>query len=246
MKIAQLCSMIHNGKTMDAIELIQKIDDVNHYSAPLFTRWAHSVVSKSIELPLVEACKEGDYAIVVALLDHGADPNLYLDGSMSPIEAAFFNCKDNRVDIATKLILYGANVNLYGSNPALFVELSSLIYYKSISNEERIIMQNAILMLLNNGAEPIDEKGNTVIHYLCYADEIELLNKLDNEFDYLLNSTSDKGKTPLIWAIEGNSVECCKYLIGKGVDIDIEDVSGKSAYDYAIETGNQQIIELLS
>jgi ankyrin repeat protein len=248
-KASDLCKLIRQGELEKSLDIIEKMDDVNVFSAPLWSRPFFNMVETDIENPLVVACYTGNLEIVQSLLEHGANPNLYLDGNWSPIEAAFVsnNNSSDRLEIAKALVSYGADVNLYGSgHSALFFELERLIYKKFPNNEEHDLIMDSILFLLENNAEIVDERSNSIIHYLAFAGEIELLDKLAIENPELIDLANDRGKTPLMWAISGESVECVEYLLSAGANVQKKDIDGKTAYDYALEKGNQEIIDLLS
>ena len=102
----KLCNLIQNGDTEQALTYIPAILDVNAYTASptKVNRWVHAVLDISITTPLIEACRVGDDDVVISLLAHGADPNKYVDGGRSPIEAASISKSKNRVSIVEALI----------------------------------------------------------------------------------------------------------------------------------------------
>ena len=69
---------------------------------------------------------------------------------------------------------------------------------------------------------------------------------IDNGIYNINRIVADDGSTSLIQAVHGDSYDTCKLLIEYGADVSIVDKNGKTAYDYAVESGNQQIIELFS
>lgn len=243
---SRLCDSIQCGDTENALLIISRMKNVNQYSSPLFTRKLFNIVSCDIELPLVEACSAGNYDIVIALLEKGADPNRYLDGGWSPIEASFIKPNSYRVDIAQALLQYGADVDLCGSgNTALFNELRHLIYSDSITDAELQVIQQSVELLLDHEAFPFDDKGNSIIHYLSYAQSEDLLSNIVNKYGYEIDPKSNVGKTPLMWAIEGESLENVRFLLKAGADCESVDNSGKTIMDYAIEKNNQDVIDVL-
>lgn len=243
---SKLCDFIQHGDTEKALSMISHMKNVNQYSSPLFTRILFNIVSRDIELPLVEACRAGNYDIVIALLEKGADPNRYLDGGWSPIEAAFIKPNAYRVDIAQALLQYGADVDLCGSgNTALFNELRHLIYSDSITDAELQVIQQSVELLLDHGAFPFDDKGNSIIHYLSYAQSEDLLSNIVNKYGYEIDLKSNVGKTPLMWAIEGESIENVRFLLNAGADCKAVDNSGKTIMDYAFEKNDHAVIDML-
>lgn len=206
----------------------------------------YNVAETDIEIPLVTACRNGNYDVVSALLDKGADPNKFLEGNWSPIEAAFLSRSEDRLEIAKELAAHGANVDLYGGRQsALFVELSYLIYSEAISDKDSALIAESVIWLLDKGALPSDDQGNTVIHYLAFAGEVALLETLSAEYGDLLNAQNNKGETPLMWAIKGNSLEGTEFMLNSGVDAAKKDNSGMTAYEYSLTAENAAIAELL-
>lgn len=243
---SKLCDLIQRGDTEKALSTISHMQNVNQYSSPLFIRKLLNIVSCDIELPLVEACRAGNYDIVIALLEKGADPNRYLDGGWSPIEATFIQPNAYRFDIAQALLKYGADVDLCGSgDTALFNELQHLIYSDSIADAELQVIQQSIELLLNHGAFPFDDKGNSIIHYLSYAQAKDLLSNIVNKYGYEIDVKNNIGETPLMWAIEGESLENVRFLLNSGANSKSVDNSGKTIMDYAFEKNNQNIIDAL-
>ena len=107
------------------------------------------------------------------------------------------------------LITHGAEIDSSGSgDSALFNELQNMIY----SQNRESFDPEAVLLLLENGAAPIDAKGNTVMHYVCYTGDMELLEKLSDKYSEYLYWQNQQGQTPLIWAIEGGAEEVVNYL----------------------------------
>lgn len=246
MNISNLCGLINKGETQKAIAIIERTGNVNRYSAPKWMRKLYNIAEADIEIPLVTACRNGNGDVVSALLEKGADANKFLDGNWSPIEAAFVSRSENRLEIAKELVSHGANVELYGGRQsALFTELSNLIYSKTISDTDRALTAESVTWLLDNGALPSDDQRNTVIHYLAFAGEVTLLETLSAEYGDLLNAQNNKGETPLMWAVKGNSLEGAEFLLNSGVDVTKKDSSGMTAYDYSLAAENMLIAELL-
>lgn len=239
-----LCLKIKNGDTESIHNAIKKTNNVNQYSAPLLFRRILNLVDRDIELPLVVACSKGDAATVEILLKKGADPNKYLDGNWSAIEATFANNNSSRLEIARLLIEYGANVDLNGSKiTALFREAERMICDKNITLDDEY--EEIFFLLIENGAGIYDTKNNSIIHYLSYANQTELLDKLALRYNIPIDTKNAKGQTPLFWAVKAESTETVEYLLSKNVDITVIDAQGKTPYDYALEKSNNKLIEML-
>ncbi len=201
--INRLCTLINANKTNEAKEMIGKIKNVNSFTAPLWLRKIYNMNEYDISTPLIIACEKGNVDIVEALLDKGADPNLSLDGGWAPLEVLYARKSDNRIVIAKMLINTGVQVDLFRSyKSALFIEAESCIYKTTFSEDERNFLTESIVLLLENGASPINENGDTIIHYLAYGGQTKTIELLASDYGYLFEKENLKGETPLDWAKE--------------------------------------------
>jgi len=243
--IRRLCDAIAINDTKEALDIIPKIDDVNSFTSPIILNNIFRLLDHQVQCPLVEACKAGNYEIAKELLLQGADPNQCLQGYWGPMEATFLNPNEDRLAIAQLLIEHGAEVNLHGSgDSALFNELQNMAY-RTDSSIQKDIYHASILLLLDHGADPVDENGNTVMHYICYSGDMVLLQQLSVTHSSQLDAKNANGQTPLMWAAEGECEEVIEYLLYIGVDATATDTEGKTAYDYAVQSDNNDIIALL-
>lgn len=244
-KIASACDAIRSGSTEDAIHKIQRIGDVDQYSAPLWLRGIYHLAEEDIDLLLVVACREGEAEIVEMLLEKGADPNRYLESGWSPIEATFVDGNETRYEIAQMLIEHGADVNLHGSNTsALFHELHRLIYSQDLTQSAYAAAEASVLLLIDNGAALTDEKGNTALHFSAFSDQMALTERLLACDAAMLNAANQQGETALIWAVKAEATQTARYLLERGADQMLQDEEGKTAFDYAEESGNAELVEL--
>ena len=81
-QVKKLCQEIQDGKEI-------RTDIGNATTAPLFfDNFAVIMQIKGVKIPLVEACYYRNVQAVEILLKNGADPNFYIEGRWSPMEAA--------------------------------------------------------------------------------------------------------------------------------------------------------------
>ncbi len=247
LQIKLLCSNIESGNTEKAIEIISNTSNVNRFSFPLSLRFILNVADADITTPLVVASKTCNNEVVEALLENGANPNKYLKGGFTPLEAALTESNIDRFKTVELLIEYGVDVNLHGSlQSPLFLELSRLMYLNDDNFEQQKICREIVLLLLENGAKTVNDNGDTMIHCLAYANEVELLKKFEPFYNEFLNSQNSYGETPIMWAVKGDSLESVKYLLTIDCDIQAKDVNGMTALDYAIKNGNKEIIDVIT
>lgn len=247
MTIATLCTTIEAGQTEEAIKQVLKIKNVNAYSGPLWMRWILNMNERDLKLPLVTACEEGNLEVVKVLLEQGADPNQFLKDNWSPLEAALVHRQSSRLEIIEILLANGAKPeNIAGSQSPLFIELSSFLYCnKKWSNEEKENSLHVITLLLENGAKSIDDRGNTVIHYLSGSSDVDALALLLVEYPDQVFLQNQQGETPLIWAVDSGDIKSVEYLISRGSEIAIRDSKGQSAIEHAKKKGYTEIVDLL-
>lgn len=247
MEVTALCGQIQAGENIDT-------DIANATTAPLFIRPLLSMVEADIDIPLVEACEAGHIQAVEVLLGNGADPNFYLDGGWSPMEAAAVGCSrypEESLTIMKLLYEHGADIDGFGSHgTALYHVCIGLIGERK--NEEQEL--EILFWLLDNGADPIIGATNlTVLHLAVRSANPELIPVLIEQYGLDVNARGYKQKTPLISAVcyevdsqdEQITKAIVTELLAHGADASAADEDGKTAYDYAVERGYDEVAALL-
>ena len=247
MEVTALCGQIQAGENIDT-------DIANATTAPLFIRPLLSMIEAGIDIPLVEACYYKNLQAVEVLLDNGADPNFYLDGGWSPMEAAAVGCSrypEESLTIMKMLYEHGADIDGFGSHgTALYHVCIGLIGERK--NEEQEL--EILFWMLDNGADPIVGASNTtVLHFAVRSANPELIPVLIEQYDLDVNARGYKQKTPLISAVcyevdsqdEQITKAIVTELLAHGADASAADEDGKTAYDYAVERGYDEVAALL-
>lgn len=245
----KLYKLIEQQKTNEAIALISKMskDEVNECTPPLFLKRPINILTQGMRGPqflLVKACEYGNYDIIEALLKKGADPNKFVDGGWSPIEAVFVKRHSNRLEIARLLIEYGADPNLCGSGtPALFLEAGLILWEPE--NEE--LSNSIISLLIDSGARPVNSKNDySILHYSAHGNCTLITDSLINNYHLSIDASNNNGQTPLMMSVKNNAIDTARLLLDCGADKSIKDNNGKTVYDLAAEVGNIEMKELLS
>ena len=247
MEVTALCGQIQAGENIDT-------NIANATTAPLFIRPLLNMIEADIDIPLVEACYYKNLQAVEVLLDNGADPNFYLDGGWSPMEAAAVGCSRNPEESLTIMKLlyeHGADIDGFGSyGTALYHVCIGLIGERK--NEEQEL--EILFWLLDNGADPIvGESNTTVLHFAVRSANPELIPVLIEQYDLDVNAHGGLQKTPLISAVcyevdsqdEQITKAIVTELLAHGADASAVDEDGKTAYDYAVERGYDEVAALL-
>lgn len=244
---SRLCAQIKAGQEIDT-------DIADATTAPLFMRPLLNLIEWDIDIPLVEACYYKNLQAVEVLLDNGADPNFYLDGGWSPMEAATISCNrhpEESLAIMKMLYEHGADIDGFGSHgTALYHVCIGLIGERK--NEEQEL--EILFWLLDNGADPIVGASNTtVLHFAVRSANPELIPVLIEQYGLDVNARGYAQKTPLISAVcyevdsqdEQITKEIVTELLAHGADASAVDEDGKTAYDYAVERGYDEVAALL-
>ena len=247
MEVTALCGQIQAGENIDT-------NIANATTAPLFIRPLLNMIEAGIDIPLVEACYYKNLQAVEVLLDNGADPNFYLDGGWSPMEAAAVGCSrypEESLTIMKLLYEHGADIDGFGSHgTALYHVCIGLIGERK--NEEQEL--EILFWLLDNGADPIVGASNsTVLHLAVRSANPELIPVLIEQYDLDVNAHGGLQKTPLISAVcyevdsqdEQITKAIVTELLAHGADASAVDEDGKTAYDYAVERGYDEVAALL-
>ena len=240
-----LCEQIKNGEEIDT-------NFSNGTTAPIFFDEIASIMQiGGPKIPLVEACYYRNVQAVEVLLENGADPNFYIDGRWTALEAAIVSSPAGSMDernfeIIKLLVEHGADFDRCSSLDPVIDQLSDWISLGGEPFDE--FKEEVLLYLLDNTKNPND-------YNTCFCDAVKsgnlgLAKIVFADYDMDINYKGYQGKTPLINLIiyprATHQAEMISFLLENGADKSLTDDNGKTAYDYAIETGNQEIIDLLS
>ena len=102
-----------------------------------------------------------------------------------------------------------------------------------------------VKLLLKHKADINAKSGKgTVLMGACFKGNVELATLLV-KYKADVNSVNDLETTPLMYAILSQKIELIKLLLENGALKDVKERSGKTALDYAIQSGNKEIIQLI-
>ena len=240
-----LCNKIRNGEEIDT-------NFSNGTTGPLFVDKICVILQvEGVRIPLIEACYYRNIQAVRVLLENGADPNFYIDGGWTALEATIVSSPAGIMDersfeIIKLLVEHGADLDESSSLKPIVEQLSSWISWRGEPFDE--FREEVLLYLLDNTKNPND--CNIAFFNSVDGGNVELSKIIFDNYTVDINYIGYKGETPLIALITNerasNFSEMISFLLENGADKSLKDDSGKTAYDYAVETGNQEIIDLLS
>lgn len=195
--------------------------------------------------PLILACKEGNQEIIEILIENGADVNKCDDwAKQAPLEYSLASESKNRFEIAMYLIENGANYKSYSGTYSP-IERAVIIFD---SDDEGTIMQGFELFefLIQNVDEIETAYGiHTLLTFASGNNNKMAVEYLIKNQYSKVDEKNENGMTGLMVAAKNNARDACQKLLELGADITIEDSEGKTAYDYAIENGSEDIASLL-
>lgn len=244
-----LAAAVRKGQKDMVAYLIEKgadVDTGNYLGSPLcFTckegnlEIARMLIDNDAEIeydspfgtPLIIATANGHSEIVKLLLENDADIDCRtFPANETPLMIAATN---GNTEIARILIEKHASIDLTN------VTGDDALTLAVIDNHSEIVN-----LLIENGAKI---KGETAIRALTEAagrNESEILTQLiEMGMDANLKVP---GEMPLVvWAVKNGYFDSAKILIKNGADISVPDKDGETALDYAITSGNKEMIDLL-
>lgn len=196
------------------------------------------------ETALTFALQNAETALIKLFLDK-ADINLRDDLGNSPIHLAL---KKNQ-DIFNLLLEKNADVNIPGRVDSKTND-QTVLYIAIARSDEDLVRQ-----LLNRGANPniADSVGSLpIVEAVVDSDANENIIKMMIEKRVEINKKEkESGATALIFLAQNKAIssdlrkKIAKLLIDAGADKSIKEDEGKTAYDWAKEKNNSELLELL-
>lgn len=182
--------------------------------------------------PLQLAAIGGHLAVVKALLENGADPNMTDWHGRTPLHHAVLSGKEEVVKL---LLDYGVDLNLKDRNGD-----TALICAVTVRRDPIV----RLLLSYKPQLDSQDSYGNTaLIEAVAFCSDETFGELLQSGPD--LNIQNRNGVTALIRAALDRQVEKARLLLASGPQVNIGDVTGATALIYAAQNGCYEIVEAL-
>ena len=250
-KTNQLVDAIIKNDTEKVIEIVSNCNSCVNQLNSLFPKLS-VMLDCSVLYPLQFACETGNYEIVQILIDYGADVNC-VDPTIhsTPLIIALSSMNQNRFEIANLLIESGADVIVnaddHGEN-ALAAATCLSLNSNDLEKEASLVMFNKIVdVYIANDINIKEVSCNCYNAYFFASKEgnLKVVKYLLENDIFQVDETSKDGGTALMLAVRANKETVVQFLVDQGANAYIVDDSGNSAHDYAIQKGNEEIMELL-
>ena len=206
-------------------ELLNDGVDPNVTTASDITEFILNLVESTGQRPLSVACEVGNLEIVKLLIDYGATAESYDKCGWSPLRQTLFYYQPDDVEIVKLLLDNGADSDFEEDKLPVFAAADMIpkVYDKNKTNGTVFLSEYDV-----ESAKGITE----IVSILLDDKSVNIKTKL--------------GETLLIKAVKRENIYLIEYLLVAGSEINSKDIYGKSAIDYAIELGNENIISLLT
>lgn len=201
-----------------------------------------------VQSPLATACKENDSESVAILLRYGADPNFVpvfqTVGNYTPLCLA---ASRGNVQAMSLLLENGADVSAQGG-----CAIAAFLMHRTNSDAAGIQELQSVIELLEQYGYtmPTSLGDDSPMVYAAIYGDVDAMQLLLSGYSIDANAQGNDGKTILHMYIKSGhhaaSVEKVKAILDMGTNADIQDDAGKTAYDYAVANGYEDIARLLS
>lgn len=245
----KLVSAIYDENIIAVQQIIEKKPTcVNTYPSIMSTWWRSAIGLNLCYYPLNVACATDNIDLIKLLIDNGADINC--NDGLTPLSITYTEKLDNWYVISQFLIENGASLNYItdysGGKSSILQDIvqcrpgAALPGYEPDNPAEVIKAFNYALKNLNY--DNVD--WTWVLKESVCNDRTEIVKLLLDQKYCTINEIAMK-KTALIFAAMSSTPEMVQLLLDYGADKNIKCSDGKTAYDYAVEYDNKDVIPLL-
>lgn len=249
--IQRINQMIENGNHAE-LEIFVKKNRLSLKCWPLISSFL-TAATDGVPLlsPLETACRANDEAAVDILLKYGADPNFRPPFQVDQHTPLSLAAGRGNVVIVRSLLEHGASAPTQGT-VAMNAYLRHRMNRKKDSAPLPVEDFCLLLQLLEEHGYVLDTQshtGYTPIEFAALYGDIEVIQLLLSSYQLDASAQSYKGQTILhLYIVSGwqrATSENVTALLTMGIDPAVVDSNGKTAYDYSVENGYDEIAQLL-
>ena len=244
----KLVLAIREGNIIAVQQIIEtKPTCINTYPS-ITSKWWHSAMNWRVCYPLNEACVTGNIDLIELLINNGADVNC--NDGLTPLSITYSSKIDNWYEISQLLLQNGASLDYTteysGGKSSVLQDIVhvrsgvALPGYKPESKEEVIKAFNYAIENINHN----NVSWMRVLQHSVSSDRIEIVKLLLDKKYCDVNDIS-VGMTALMFAARDSTPEMVQLLLDYGADKNIKSSDEKTAYDYAVQSNNTDIIAIL-
>jgi len=255
--------VIEKDPNLQILQLV-KDNDLNAIKNLLKQKMSIDIKTDKGITMLIAAVAFKNYEIADFLIKNKADVNITDSNGATALSAAAYS---GDLKITKLLVENKANINITDKKGYTPLMIASAFGHFEIV--KYLVDKKANLNTVDNsGYTPLTaalsrnktdifkyllEKGaksdlKDAIHPIFVAisvNNIEIIKLLVENKKVNVNLQNEKGVTPLILAANFNNKDIIQYLLKKKADKSLKDKNNKTAFDYAHQKKNKEIIELL-
>ena len=206
--------------------------------------------SESVNRALLLAAREGFAKIVEIMVENGADINFKDGTGRTALISALSGKSEDHKQVVAYLLNRNADTIVKEKNKIKYSALHVALR-NSYDESRRSMDAEYVKLILKKGIDfnSEDNFGDDLFYHVVLINDPEIVRLLiDNNYDY--NPSQEKlektgSKSPLITAVEHESMEIIKLLLNKGVDVNTKTTVGNTALIVAAKVGNKAIVDEL-
>ena len=195
--------------------------------------------------PLHLACLFGHQEVVNTLLEYGADVNLRVENTVAKETPIHIAAGNGYGEIVKGLLIKGADPNTIASNH-LKTPLHVAVSEGHLDVVKSLLLGGAVTDVSRPTTLSKFASWCSPLHIACRKGLLEIIKVLIQHGAKIDAKTEDpRAVSALHESVSSNQIDAVKYLIERGVKLDIFDISGFSPLHAAAKHGYTDVMDLL-
>lgn len=133
-----------------------------------------------------------------------------------------------------------------------YVSLVDGLTLQSLMSEQVAAKPRTLAVKKSSRADPVSATTQS-LHELCRDGNsaalqellLKLLDSSGDDMSTAINAADEDGLTPLMLAVDSESVNCVSHLLAHGASCSPRDVEGQTVFHYVALVGSEQVAQLL-